>query len=299
LHLSLFFVWVLLGCGASDNNENEPETTYASDPGQPGNELEGNQDEVFAFQGFVVNAFSVTVDGQEYPDMETFYTEELGRLPEKVTAAGYDGGYDVDFRAQIGFRDLWQGMTVYIAADQSAGYQGEAQVAHGGEFSIDLPKDAQGATYRVRANKRIQLVLTKTNDIVTLCYNFSALERSVSFSNQSQPIILDTFETRLTRYECESENDSQGVSIPGNEQESTTKLSYGMSKAQVLQILGADGLVIDTDNRWCWHPSGFEAHTNCAVNVAASCQCYIDFADDDTAIAQYNINSDMLDILSW
>jgi len=286
----------LISCGSSD----DAGTVIATAKEQLNTNDPSSKDSL-QFQGFVVNAFEVVVDGEEYPDMETFYSHELANLPAKVLAAGYDSSYKVKFDAQIGFRDLWKGMTVYVAPDSPSGYQGQGQVASGGEFSIKLPLDARDDFYKVRATKRIKVVLTKSGETINICYNFSAVERSVSLTEMSKPIILDTFESRLTTYLCETSRDDTGIAIPGNASATELKspISYGMTKGEVLAAIGADGLVIESESRWCWYSPRFEAHDNCAVNLAAVCQCYFDFNENDLAIRQYNIKSTYLDILSW
>ena len=126
------------------------------------------------FRGYVLSAFAVTVDGREYFDMEDFYTQELAALPEKVAEAGYEG-YEVQLDAQLGISDLWHKMAVYVAPEDETGYQGTALVCESGEFTVELPNEATGVFYKVRANKRINVILSKDDDLKTFCYNFSAI----------------------------------------------------------------------------------------------------------------------------
>lgn len=165
--------------------------------------------------GFVVGAFAVTVDGESYPDLESFYTSELQRLPARMEKAGYDSTYDIDFKAQVGFSDLYEHMTVYLLAQGSNGYQATTYIDRNGGFKTYLPRSEIDVDYRVRANKRIRVILTKaeTHEKKVLCYNFSAKETAAHFKEDASPVILDDFTTAITAYDCQEESTS-GVTIP-------------------------------------------------------------------------------------
>lgn len=248
------------------------------------------------FSGYVASAFSLSVDGVDYFDMEDFYTTELANLPDKVAAAGYEG-YEVQFDAQIGLSDLWHNMAVYVAPEQDTGYQGSAYVEQSGQFTVDLPVEADGSFYKVRANKRINVILRRDSEVLTFCYNFSAIEKSVLLSSTEHPIILDNFTTHLTSYECAPASTGE-MSLPSQNGSSPALLSKGMSKSQVLEILGSDGLVMEGDSQWCWVSNGFSQNNNCAVNYASSCQCSVTFSDGLVS-DQDNIVSSKIDVVNW
>ena len=165
------------------------------------------------FQGYVTSAFEVTVDGDVYRDMEDFYTAELARLPAKVERAGYDDSWQAEFDAQIGLSDLWHNMRIFIAPVEGQGYQSEAWASQAGSFRVRLPLNAVGHQYKVRANKRINVILTRGDETVKICYNFSAVESQIELADESLPIVLDTFETRVTAYECAPA--TGGLEVPG------------------------------------------------------------------------------------
>lgn len=163
--------------------------------------------------GYVVSAFSVTVDGKSYGDLEDFYTQELNRLPERMKAAGFDDTYTFEFDAKVGFEDLWHNMTVYILAAGKNGYQARTYVNDQGGFKTYLPLSQSDAEYHVRANKRIGIRAKSGSDVRLFCYNFSAREKSARFTKPVNPVILDDFTTEITAYQCKPEAES-GIVIP-------------------------------------------------------------------------------------
>lgn len=257
------------------------------------------------FSGFIVSAFEVTVDGVEYADMEDFYTQELDRLPAKVREAGYGEEYAVKFAADIGFTDLWESMTVYTAPVNNRGYQGVTKVGRNGEFSVKMPANAIDDEYKVRGNKRISVVLSTESEQIKICYNFSAVDKSVLFTESDKPIILSTFTTSLTKYECEEEAGS-GVVVPGATEvgkgtsPASSLLAPGMTKAEILASLGSEELIINSSTMWCYKAMSYsQPSTVCAVNYADACQCHLEFDAQGLLIDQYNIKSTLLDILKW
>jgi hypothetical protein len=273
------------------NNIEENSSTGSSDQG-PG----------ITFRGYVAGAFELTVDSVKYQDMEDFYTQELTRLPGRVYAAGYDESYDVTLAAEVGLSDLWHHMTVYMAPVEQRGYQGEAKVEKGGEFSISLPIDATSASYQVRANKRIAVLLRQGSEQISICYNFLALDKSVLFDEKEKPIILDKFETRITKYACDAEAES-GLEIPAppkaRDPYTGVRLEKGMSKQEVLGILGEDNLSINPYGTWCYGESGLDNIRQCEEQYKSSCSCSVSFDDAGLLDYQDNINTEYLDVFSW
>jgi hypothetical protein len=209
-----------------------------------------------SFSGFIGGAFPISVDGVNYDDSEDFFTQESARLPEKVAAAGYNSEWSVRFDAAIGFSDLRANMVVYIAPNARKGYQGEGTVGSAGAFNISLPKEAVDTVYQVRAVKRIHVVLTKGDETKRFCYNFSAVDKSVNFSDREKPIILDSFATKITTYACASST-SGGITVPSAansiaqtaEGQIVGKLVKGDSKADVLSKWGnADSVSVNVSN---------------------------------------------------
>lgn len=197
------------GCGALEKADQTPasQTSAVStdDSSQDSGPIE--------FSGYVLNAFEVSVDGAQYVDLEDFYTKELERLPAKAAEAGFDASYSMTLEAEIGFKDLWLNMDVYVSPVAKHGYQGSSRVNEEGKFAVSLPGDAVDETYRVRANKRIRVLATRGDETKWFCYNFSAMEKSVPFSDGGKPIILSEFTTSITAYDC-VESKSSGLEIP-------------------------------------------------------------------------------------
>ncbi len=253
-----------------------------------------------AFSGFIGGAFDVNVDGVDYPDMETFYSEEVNRLPGKVQDAGYDETWSAEFDAQVGLKDLWLNMDVYIAPESREGYQGHGVVARDGKFEISLPEEAMDATYKVRANKRISVVLRSSDESKKICYNFSAVEQSVLFSDLSKPIVMTQFVTRITNYACDSVVDvGTGVEIPGTDSGVIPlKIKPGTTKEQLVAAYGTSGLTIGSYGEWCWAYD--EAKPGmCATETYLTCACTLTFDENNEVDGQYNIRTDLLEVLSW
>lgn len=150
-----------------------------------------------------------------FRDSEDFYTVDLNRLPQKVATAGYLG-WNARFDAVMGFDDLAEGMEVYVApAGGDGGHTGKGTVNSYSQFQISLPDGALGSTFKVRAVKRVAVVLSKGGETRKFCYNFSAIEKGVAVTDSSQPVVLDEFRTQLTAYACDSiANNGSGLQLP-------------------------------------------------------------------------------------
>jgi hypothetical protein len=155
-----------------------------------------------AIEGSLTSAFQMTVDGVAYQDSEDFYSTEVLRLPDKAAAAGF-AGWQARFEAVLGFSDLARGMTVYVAPVGKTGHSGSASVSMDGKFRVEIPFDGKDSNYNVRAVKRVNIVLSKDNEVRRFCYNFSANLKEISLQETSLPFILDEFQTRWTLYSCE------------------------------------------------------------------------------------------------
>ncbi|MFK7823585.1 MAG: hypothetical protein AB8G05_05485 [Oligoflexales bacterium] len=296
----LIIATILLSACGDDLEQSSSSSSEINEFSQAVSVEESEEGELL-FEGYISNAFEVSVDGLPYDDLEDFYTQESENLKEKVIAAGYDESYEVFFDAEIGFKDLWQNMTVYISSVQNRGYQREAYVGHNGDFSIALPTKAEDSEYKVRANKRIGVILSNEHETIRICYNFSAIDKSVLLSEKEQPIILNEFQSKITNYACEKSENS-AIEIPVMEQDDAEigiKIAPGMSKKDVLDQVGEDFLLIESETKWCWFSDSFGASHLCAANYATVCQCYITFDEEGYVDGKDNIKSKYLDILSW
>lgn len=162
-------------------------------------------------RGYVASAFEIEVDGTQYLDSEDFYTSQIEKLEGEVVEAGYDG-YTIKFDARIGLDDLKQGMKVYISSVEDRGFAGDTQVSDRGIFSMFIPASGSTALYRVRTNKRVNVLLTGPDgEKVKWCYNFSGIESQIDVTDP-RPVHIDKFETRVTRYSCSGQ--PTGIQIP-------------------------------------------------------------------------------------
>lgn len=176
----------------------------------------------FVLRGSITSAFAVTVDGEAFNDLESFYTTEVGRLPAKVQKQGY-AGYDVKFDAAIGFDSLYQGMTVYIQGAEKRGYQARTTVARDGTFAVNMEPDAAGDTYMIRANKRVAVILSKDGETPKkYCYNFSAVDLSVPYAEKDKPIQISSFTSTITALDCVADAPT-GINLPANADAASTQ----------------------------------------------------------------------------
>ena len=198
---------VLTSCGEEDcpKNEDCSEEAVAEEPKD------------FNILGAVSGAFSVKVDGKNYDDIEAFYTAEVKRLPKKLADAGYEG-WSWSLDGELGLSDLAYEMLVFIAPKKSRGYASQMYTLDDGTFIFEFPSEAAGDTYQLKAVKRLNLTVkaplaSGEGASKVFCYNFAAVEKSVKYDEVGKPIVLDTFETSITEYECES-SEENGLIIP-------------------------------------------------------------------------------------
>lgn len=163
-------------------------------------------------QGYVVSAFSMTVDGQQYADTEAFYTAEMKTLSAQVAKAGY-AGYTMKFDAQIGLADLTADMFVFAESVGAVGFAGNTQLGADGHFAIKIPNGAGDETFKIRTNKRVSVILTSADQQTTVkwCYNFSSADITATIH---APALIASFTTSLTQYQCD--NSLEGLAIPTN-----------------------------------------------------------------------------------
>jgi hypothetical protein len=246
------------------------------------------------FRGAVVSAFEVVVDGVRYKDMEQFYTAEQGRLSKKFLDAGYPSASHVRFEAELGFLDLWRHMNVFVLAEGNTGYMASGRVESNGSFAIKLPLDAVGDSYRVRANKRIKVKFQTAEVLHTFCYNFSAVQQSVDFESISKPIVLNSFESSLTTYDCPAEEAVSSLKIPPSSSNAELgKIAVGMTKSQVSTVLGVSGLTILDATTWCYAPA--QTDNVCAISYQnTTCRCSLVFDAQGLFKSQTNLSPSRL-----
>lgn len=208
-------VFTLVACGQQPNYS-DPTLTDKQDKKAEDTDTQDKADDVLPPQGidgYISNAFDLTVDGERYTDSEDFYTRELDRLTESAVEAGYED-WTLDFDAQIGLVDLKYGMTVFVGSPSRKGFAGQTTVASDASFHVHVPEAARKENYSIRAVKKINLTLNPPEGSdekpVRWCYNFSAEIGEVRVDGE--PVVLNTFKTKLTKYACSVAD--QGIVIP-------------------------------------------------------------------------------------
>lgn len=203
----------LVACGQVPTTETQATVakTEAKDPEEKQvTELKSEYQEQAYLTGYLANAFDVVVDGQRYADTEDYYTRKLEQLTAEADDSGYEG-WTLSFDAEIGLEDLKYGMTVFASASGNRGYAGQVPMEFNGSFTMEIPDNSRNAVYSVRANKKVNVTLTPPESgekPVRWCYNFSAQLTGVTLG---APVILNSFQSRLTKYACSLERD--GIEI--------------------------------------------------------------------------------------
>jgi len=213
--IAITLVSALLACGQVPT-EDQTATKAAKDKEGKDNVEESEYEGQANLTGYLANAFDVVVDGQKYEDTEDYYTQKLEQLTAEAEASGYEG-WTLSFDAEIGLDDLKYGMMVFASAAGNRGYAGQVPMEFNGSFSMEIPENSRNAVYSVRANKKVNVTLTPPESEdgsanekpVRWCYNFSAQLAGITLG---APVILNTFESRLTKYACSVERD--GIEIP-------------------------------------------------------------------------------------
>jgi len=191
----------------------------------------------FKLQGSVTSAFAVTVDGEQFPEMESYFSAEKARLPAKVAEGGYEG-WNADFEAEIGYLDLTRGMIVFVQSANQRGYSARGTVGSDGNFSIEMPSQAAGDTYMLKSNKRIAVVLTKDAETKRFCFNFAAVNTNVEYGEKDKPIVLDDFTSTITAYDCPQDS-NDGLDLPPNSVTSTAPPPTIEHDAAILTAMAA------------------------------------------------------------
>ena len=233
---TFFLSFILISCGSDDSSSNHDSLSSDNDAPVDGDTV--------VFYGYIPSAFEVVVDGEPYFDLEDFYTKELLRLPKKVKDAGYSDVYRITFDAEIGFSDLWNDMTVYVVSAETRGYLGESKVSNAGQFEIEFPPEADNANYKIRANKRINVILSSSEEIISLCYNFSAQERSFLLSQAEKLALLKVLADSLASEETDTKERKRSLTamygvlhpddgrIPTDEELKEEYIAYLLEKYQ-------------------------------------------------------------------
>jgi hypothetical protein len=194
------------------------------------------------FQGSAQYAFEITVDGEKFNDIEHYYTMQTETLKDKVVSAGYNAD-KVEFIGELGFDDFIKDMTVFVSS--STGTQGKTTIDSQGNFSVDVanPNQDKRVTFKVRATKRIQVVLSSGSTVTgRLCYNFSAVEQDVI----ENPISLNTFETSRTLYDCDQVSEGMVIPPASTKVAPSRSLSFDSEIKAVWTMEGSNEFYVDT-----------------------------------------------------
>jgi hypothetical protein len=175
--------------------------------------LKANPSETVTIRGSVSPAFEVTVNNRSFSDIEAYYSHLDSELPKMIEDAGYSD-HTAKLQANLGYSDLTNNMAVFIQTTDTRGYQQKTTLDSNGNFTVSVPKDGAG-DYKIKATKRLNVLLYQEDKLVaTFCYNFSAVDLSVPFTDREKPIVLKSFTTSLTKYSCDQAASSNELSVP-------------------------------------------------------------------------------------
>lgn len=210
--LILVVAMFLASCGQMSNCKSGEEKNNI---GECKSELADNKSSVRSISGSLSGAFDVIVDGNSYSDIEAYYSSEIEALPARIEALGYKD-YSVKLDAKIGFKDLTNNMMVFISpVSNRDGYATKGYVGSDDKFNFVLPAFAPDASYRVKAVKRIALILTSETEVKKFCFNFKTVEVKADLvDGKSSPVVLNQFESELTQYDCAQAESKEGITPP-------------------------------------------------------------------------------------
>ena len=194
----------LVACGDATDQLNSKKTSTTTASSQL-------TDEPYVVTGYI-SPLNITVNNKEYTDTEDFYTQEVNRL---ITALSTQyPNYTMTFNAAVGLQDFIQNMSVFLVSSSNTGVAAQGAVTGTGKFTFNLSSNVDVTQlYTVRASKRIGLILTNGQNVLTWCYNLYAEDDQVSLNGSS--IVLKDFKTMITSYQCE-EDSTQDITVPNN-----------------------------------------------------------------------------------
>lgn len=209
--VTIFFsvlVSIMFTACSIDPQQDPTAATKTTDEKSSGSSL--TESDFFLVEGYV-SPINISVNGKAYRDSEDFYTQEVKRLKTEV-AKSYPE-HSLYFDADVGLRDFKQNLLVLLVSTGDTGVASESIVDSKGKFTFNLPSDVdKQQLYTIRASKRIGLRLVKDQEVISWCYNLFA-EQETTLEPKS--IILRKFETVVTSYRCEEEQ-QETIEIPEN-----------------------------------------------------------------------------------
>ena len=199
----------MFSCGTSDQLKNSAAKDTTPTPTTQTTDLASQS---FVMTGYV-SPININVNNKQYKDSEDFYTQEVAQLTSDIQKK-YPG-YSFYFDATVGLEDFKEGLSVYLVASGATGIASESSVDSTGQFTFNLPPNVdKQAMYTLRASKRIGLILTKENEpTITWCYNLYA-QNQINLTNNQ--FILRDFQTVITSYQCQQEQNASSITIPDN-----------------------------------------------------------------------------------
>jgi hypothetical protein len=213
-------VMMVLGCGsvndptkkdATDTNKDAATAAVVTPSPTSSIVQEGSY---FKVSGYV-SPINITVNSVTYRNSEDFYTKELIKLTNEAKTS-YPG-YTLSFEGNLGLSNFITGMTVFLVSTGDQGVASQTTVDGMGKFTflIDGPIDTNAA-YTLAGAKRIGMTLNppkgSKDEPISWCYN---LEAETNIALKNNPIILRTFTTLVTQYQCNDSNND--MSLPTND----------------------------------------------------------------------------------
>ena len=271
----------------------------------------GSDGDSEVFRGYIGGMFNITVDGISYEDSESWYNAEMEKIPARLEAAGYNGD-DFDFQAQVGLNDFWQATKVNVASTKATGYQGSSTVTPSdGSFEIRLPGNSFG-NYQIKSVKRLTLVLPNDE---RFCYNMKGIEKSYMLNAFTDPIIISSFTTSLTKYECSSPSSPSFLGLTSDSTSSSEKMIVdGISRAEVKEAIGspwkfAISSSSSSSSQTWYYPEYYDGTIPAnAISKSTTYSCKLVFkkiesdseeAEDDENLALYSADKCSEDIIEY
>jgi len=172
------------------------------------------------FEGYVLSAFEIKVDGKHFSDSEDFYTRFVDELI-KPKRPDLDAS-QVEVLGQYGVTSFGVGAPVFIAPSNGGdAHIYEATTDGNRAFKVNVSNASDETVYQAKTVLRIGLTikgLGLADSDVKYCYLLHSTKDGVNVLDGG-PIVFDEFTTQLNAWDC---NESGPTTISGSIPSATT-----------------------------------------------------------------------------
>jgi hypothetical protein len=161
-----------------------------------------------AFDGFIQRAFEISVNSIKFADTEDFYTRFIAELiMSKPDYKEKFGTSKIEVEGEYGLERFGSNSPVFMSSMSGDGHIFQTRTDAQGKFTIKVKKSAQDETFKARVITRIGLIITTGEAKEHYCYILYGFRDGISISENTKPVIFDTYTTQLNSYQCSAVQD--------------------------------------------------------------------------------------------